>query len=135
MPNPQLQIITLKGQFSAAHFYKNEAWTEEKNREVFGKCFTPHGHGHDYRVEVSWQSFDLTNDIPHLQKQLDALCESLDHKHLNHDIDSFTKKIPTTENIILYLNEQLSDLKPLRIRLYESPELYTEMNTQTPTGN
>ena len=30
-----------------------EAFSDEKNRAVYGKCSNPHGHGHNYVVEVT----------------------------------------------------------------------------------
>ena len=44
--------ICRKAHFNAAHRLFNPAWSEEKNREVFGKCFSPHYHGHNFDLEV-----------------------------------------------------------------------------------
>ena len=38
---------------SASHRLHSDAFTEEENREVFGKCNNPHGHGHNYVVEIT----------------------------------------------------------------------------------
>ena len=38
---------------SASHRLNSEAYSEQKNREVYGKCANPHGHGHNYVVEVT----------------------------------------------------------------------------------
>ncbi|MGH9794706.1 MAG: 6-carboxytetrahydropterin synthase, partial [Candidatus Acidiferrales bacterium] len=45
--------LTRKVEFSASHFYRNAEWSEEENRRVFGKCANPHGHGHNYVLEVT----------------------------------------------------------------------------------
>ncbi|MGB6525071.1 MAG: 6-carboxytetrahydropterin synthase, partial [Candidatus Acidiferrales bacterium] len=45
--------ITRKLEFSAAHFYHNPDLSLEENRRVFGKCNNPHGHGHNYVLEVT----------------------------------------------------------------------------------
>ena len=45
--------ITRKVEFSASHLYHNPAFTPEENRRVFGKCNNPHGHGHNYVLEVT----------------------------------------------------------------------------------
>ncbi|MFN0216459.1 MAG: 6-carboxytetrahydropterin synthase, partial [Saprospiraceae bacterium] len=38
--------------FNAAHRLHNPAWSDEKNREVFGLCNNPNYHGHNYEMEV-----------------------------------------------------------------------------------
>ena len=39
--------------FSASHRLQTEALSEDENRAAFGKCNNPHGHGHNYRIEVT----------------------------------------------------------------------------------
>ncbi len=39
--------------FSASHRLHTEAYDEAKNHDVFGKCNNPHGHGHNYTVQVT----------------------------------------------------------------------------------
>ena len=39
--------------FSAAHRLHNEKFSDEENREIFGKCNNPNGHGHDYSLELT----------------------------------------------------------------------------------
>lgn len=46
-------LLTRKVEFSAAHSYRVPSWDEDKNREVFGLCSNPNGHGHDYLLEVT----------------------------------------------------------------------------------
>src|SRR4029077_3258691 len=46
-------LITRKIEFSASHLYNNPALSPEENRRVFGKCNNPHGHGHNYTLEVT----------------------------------------------------------------------------------
>ena len=45
--------ITRKVEFSASHFYNNPNFSPEENRRIFGKCNNPHGHGHNYTLEVT----------------------------------------------------------------------------------
>ena len=45
--------LTRKIEFSASHLYHNPALSDEENRRVFGKCNNPHGHGHNYTLEVT----------------------------------------------------------------------------------
>ena len=53
MSTPGSVEITRKARFCAAHRYHRKDWSEEKNREVFGACNNPHGHGHNYELEVT----------------------------------------------------------------------------------
>ncbi len=107
--------------FAAAHFYSNSAWTEAKNREIFGKCFTPYGHGHNYRLVFFLQ---VEPDEEFL-RAANAVVEELDHQHLNFVIEFFKTHIPTTENIATYIWHKLQDQAQLRgIRLYEMDDLW-----------
>jgi len=45
--------LTRKIEFSASHLYHNPSFSAEENRRVFGKCNNPHGHGHNYVLEVT----------------------------------------------------------------------------------
>ena len=47
--------------FSAAHRLHNENFSDEKNKEVFGKCNNPQGHGHDYYLELTVKG-DIAED-------------------------------------------------------------------------
>ena len=130
------RTLILESQFTAAHFYKNDAFTEKENKKHFGKCFTKHGHGHDYRLEVGFQISPTSTDAKltaardHLQKQLKKLTLRLDHQHLNFDVPEFKKTIPTTENILLYFEKKISALKIknelIFIKLFETKDLWSE---------
>ena len=45
-------LLTRKAEFSAAHYYWNDAWSEAENQRIFGKCANRNGHGHNYTLEV-----------------------------------------------------------------------------------
>lgn len=122
--------LTLKRNFSCAHFYRQPVWDEKKNRETFGKCFTEYGHGHDYQLEVTFSSGDEAS----LSKILDPIIERLDHQHLNFVIPEFKiggnaiARVPTTENLALYLREQIKvSAKVEQLKLFERPDLWVEI--------
>ena len=46
-------LLTRKIEFSASHRYNNPALSAEENQRIFGKCNNPHGHGHNYTLEVT----------------------------------------------------------------------------------
>lgn len=122
-------------EFSAAHFYHQYKWDDNKNKLFFGKCFTKFGHGHDYKLEVSFEikeSMKFSEFEPfcnQAQIEIQKLKDELDHRHLNFDLDFFRKEIPTTENIATYCGQKLrSHLQNLKkIRLYERPDLFVEI--------
>ena len=125
-----MTLLTLQSAFSSAHFYHQPAWSDEKNREVFGRCFTPYGHGHNYLLEVSFvvsleEALTLREEK---QKRLDDLTRVLDHEHLNFVIPEFARTVPTTENIALYFQEKLKNEKIKNLKIYETPQLWSELS-------
>jgi 6-pyruvoyltetrahydropterin/6-carboxytetrahydropterin synthase len=121
--------------FSAAHFYKQPAWSLEKNQQEFGKCFTEFGHGHDYKLEITFESTAIEPNVGLIKNLIENLIEKLDHQHLNFTIEEFRTQIPTTENIALYIQKKLKhDLKAQNVssqirslRLQETPEIWVEL--------
>ena len=89
---------------SASHRLHSEAYDAGKNQSVFGKCNNPHGHGHNYTVQVTFsgQVDPLTGMVCNLA-DLDAfartnLIERFDHTNLNL-LDCFQNLVSTTENL------------------------------------
>ncbi len=128
--------LTRKVEFCAAHRYRIEALSEEENFRIFGKCSYPHGHGHNYTLEVTVKGEPdprtgmviNMSDIDRLLKE--RVIDILDHRFINIDIPEFREKIPTTENLVLFIWDALADFLEgctlHRIRLYEDPFLYAE---------
>ncbi|HMF53152.1 MAG TPA: 6-carboxytetrahydropterin synthase [Edaphobacter sp.] len=90
--------------FSASHRLHSEAYDEAQNREVFGKCNNPHGHGHNYTVQVTFSgSVDPVTGMVCNLADLDAfaqtnLIERFDRTNLNL-LDCFANRVSTTENL------------------------------------
>lgn len=90
--------------FSASHRLNSEAYDEKRNREVFGKCNNPHGHGHNYTVEVTLSgTVDPVTGMVCNLADLDAfaqknLLERFDQTNLN-GLDCFANRVSTTENL------------------------------------
>ena len=130
-------LLTRKADFSAAHFYWNEAWSEEENRRVFGKCANRQGHGHNYTLEVTVKGeVDLTSgfvvDLKALKEIMEREVVSVfDHRHLNFEVPEFAHAQPTTENIALAIWGRLDGKVPgavlHRVRVYESPDLFADV--------
>ena len=90
--------------FSASHRLHTDAYDAAHNLAVFGKCNNPHGHGHNYTVQVtlSGEVNPVTGMVCDLG-ELDAfaqtnLLDRFDHTNLNM-LDCFANKVSTTENL------------------------------------
>ena len=118
--------------FSAAHRLHNDKFTEKKNKEIFGKCNNPNGHGHDYSLELTLggEVDELTGmiiDIVKLDEIVGEVIEELDHKRLDIEIEYFTSIRASGENIAKYLWDKIVVLIPkpaylYHVRLWETSE-------------
>jgi 6-pyruvoyltetrahydropterin/6-carboxytetrahydropterin synthase len=125
--------LTRRAEFSASHFYHNPDLSAEENRRIFGKCNNPHGHGHNYTVEVTVTGdvnpvTGMVLDLKQLKEVLEKqVLQLMDHRFLNEEVPVFATKIPTTENIAIeiwkLLAPELRSVTLHRIRLYETPDL------------
>jgi len=102
---------------SASHRLHSGALTSEQNRSVYGKCSNPHGHGHNYVLEVlvSGAVAEDTGMVINLV-DLDAVMRTqvlgrFDHANLNLD-PLFTSQVPTTENLCKAVFVLLRDSVP-----------------------
>jgi 6-pyruvoyltetrahydropterin/6-carboxytetrahydropterin synthase len=90
--------------FSASHRLHTEAFDAERNKAVFGKCNNPHGHGHNYTVQVTFSGqVDPATGMVCDLGELDAFAQAIllsrfDHTNLN-TLDCFSNKVSTTENL------------------------------------
>jgi 6-pyruvoyltetrahydropterin/6-carboxytetrahydropterin synthase len=92
--------------FSASHRLHNDAMTPAENAATYGKCNNPHGHGHNYTLEVtvSGQVDPATGMVCNLV-DLDGfvareILERFDHQNLN-TLPEFADRVPTTENLCI----------------------------------
>ena len=128
--------LTRKAEFSAAHYYWNDAWSEEKNQEVFGRCANRNGHGHNYTLEVTvtGEVDAVTGFVVDLKELKDVMEREVvgvyDHRHLNLEVPEFKKAVPTTENIAIAIWKRLEGKIPgaklERVRVYEMPDLFAD---------
>ena len=133
--------LTRRATFSASHYYWNEAWSQEKNEEVFGRCARRNGHGHNYTLEVtvSGNPDPVTGFVVDLKWLKDVIenevLAAYDHRHLNLEVPEFadSKLIPTTENIAIAAWKRLEPAvnkaggaRLSRVRVYETPEIFAE---------
>lgn len=125
--------------FEASHRYWNPAFSEAHNRQCFGKCVSPYGHGHNYLLRVTLRGqidphTGMVINIQELDHLLKALVDEFDHKFINRDHPAFHDRIPTTENLVSYLYDRLvqrlgtirGNYQLARVTLYEEPTLWAE---------
>ncbi|MAS30698.1 MAG: 6-pyruvoyl tetrahydrobiopterin synthase [Flavobacteriaceae bacterium] len=128
--------ICRKSHFNAAHKLYNPIWSKEKNLDVFGRCSYENYHGHNYELIVKFegeidQDTGMVMDLSDLKKIIVREVEDvLDHKNLNLDIDYFKDKIPSSENLAVFIWNKLNDSIELEgklsIVLYETPRNFVE---------
>jgi len=135
--------LTVGTHFSAAHRLARPDLSYEENCEIYGKCARPHGHGHNYHLEVTvtGEIDPRTGMIVNLEKLHNILeefvVEPFDHYFLNEDIPYFAEVVPTAENIAVYIGQLLQ--KPTeelgvmldKIKLIESPNNSCEINCRS----
>ena len=89
---------------SASHRLHCDALSPEQNRAAYGKCNNPHGHGHNYTVEVLVGG-EVEPDTGMVINLVDLdevvrtrVLDRFDHTNLNLD-PLFASEVPTTENL------------------------------------
>ena len=115
--------------FAASHRLHSKKLSAEENSRVYGKCNNPHGHGHNYVVEinVSGTVDPATGMIVNLV-DLDGfvereVIEAFDHRSLNEEVPAFRDQVPTTENVCIEIYQRLKNFpqaKLERVRVEET---------------
>jgi len=96
--------LSEKFEFSASHRLFNPSFSDDQNLKTFGKCSNPHGHGHNYELQVTLRGRanekGLLIDIPAFERIVaENVIKRFDHKNLNVEVPEFKDAIPTVENI------------------------------------
>ena len=104
--------LSQKFEFSATHRLHNAALSEPENQRVYGKCNNPHGHGHNYEVQVTLSgnpgSTGTLIDLPAFERIVaETVVDRFDHKNLNAELPEFRELIPTVENIAMTIFQLL----------------------------
>lgn len=135
-----LVYITREAHFNAAHRLHNPEKSDAWNRRVFGKCNNPNWHGHNYTLEVTvaGEPDPVTGYVVDLSVLKQAIQEKIidkvDHKNLNLEVDFLEGMLPSTENVVIAIWNELEGALPSgrlhRVRLWEternSAEYYGE---------
>jgi 6-pyruvoyltetrahydropterin/6-carboxytetrahydropterin synthase len=136
--------LTLRYAFSASHRLHSSEFSAEENCRVYGKCNNPHGHGHNYFLEVSLTGpVDPVTGLLANRGAVDAwvrkeILARVEYRNLNEEMPEFKRLVPTTENVARIFSEALSrsyaahfgtpsELRFDRVRIHETRNNLFEM--------
>ncbi len=115
--------------FAASHRLHSEKLSSEENSRVYGKCNNPHGHGHNYVLEISVSgtvdpATGMIVNLADLDQFVEKeVIEAFDHRSLNEEVPAFRDLVPTTENVCIEIYQRLqrfSKAKLERVRVEET---------------
>jgi len=141
--DPMEAFLSIRSHFAAAHRLARPELSQSENEAIYGKCARPHGHGHNYLLEVSVRGpidprSGMVCDLAALQRLVDDLVvEPFDHTFLNKDVEHFANCVPTAENIALHIADLLAEpvarlgARLHKVRLQESPNNAAEVFAET----
>ncbi|XP_071965177.1 uncharacterized protein [Antedon mediterranea] len=126
--------------FSASHRLHSIYFTHEENKQVYGKCNNPNGHGHNYTVEVILRGkvdpktgmVININDLKNVMQK--AIMEPLDHRNLDVEVDFFKTRVSTSENVSIFIWNQMLAHLPHPELLYEVKLHETDKNVVSYKG-
>ena len=144
VPAPMEAFLSIRTHFAAAHRLAKPELSQADNEAIYGKCARPHGHGHNYLLDVTVRGridprTGMVCDLAALQQLVaDLVVEPFDHTFLNKDVEHFATTVPTAENIALHIADLLSapvaalGARLHRVRLQESPNNAAEVYAEVP---
>jgi 6-pyruvoyltetrahydropterin/6-carboxytetrahydropterin synthase len=121
--------LTRRYSFAASHRLRNPKLSDTENERLYGKCNNPHGHGHNYVIEVTLGGpvDPATGMIANLA-DLDSyvkqqVLDDFDHRYMNEEIEVFKSVVPTTENLCIEIYNRLKQFPHAhleRVRIEET---------------
>src|SRR4051812_26484411 len=111
-------VVTRRETFTAGHRLFRREWSDERNREVFGRCSNPSGHGHNYILEVGVggeidPETGYVIDLGELSRILpEAVLDDVAHRNLNTDVEWLAGRTPTPEVLVDAIWERLDARLP-----------------------
>lgn len=128
--------VTRRVHFSAAHRLHNPAFSDDRNREIYGLCNNPNWHGHNYELDVTVEGqvdpeTGYVLDLKRLRDLVESVVlEDVDHRNLNLEVPWLEGVIPSTENLVVAiwrrLESEIPQGKLVRLVLWETPRNYVE---------
>jgi 6-pyruvoyltetrahydropterin/6-carboxytetrahydropterin synthase len=134
-------VISKRVEFSASHICRSTQLSDAENERVYGPAANPHGHGHNYVVEVAVEGdpdpvTGMILDLTRLREILDEkVLDVYDHRLLNREVSPFDHVVPTVENIAIDIWNRIAPsirsidggrAKLYAVRVHESSELSVE---------
>ncbi len=132
----EMILLTTKYEIAASHTLTHPEWNSDQNRDYFGKCANPAGHGHNYLIEITLAGKPdpktgqiLTPD--QIQNTVRTfILDPFDHKNLNRDCPEFQSLLPTVENMAKTFYDLLAGkfhpAQLYRVRVWETPHSYAD---------
>jgi 6-pyruvoyltetrahydropterin/6-carboxytetrahydropterin synthase len=122
--------LTSRYRFAASHRLTTDMLSPEENARLYGKCNNPHGHGHDYVLDVTVEGpIDQAGQIVN-REALNTLVASqvlarVDHRDLNSEVPELAGRVTTTENLAYAVERMLKarwtlPAKLVRVRIAET---------------
>ena len=105
--------LSRRYRFSASHRLHSEHMSDAENRAIYGKCNNPHGHGHNYTLEVTVsgsveKSTGMVCNLVDLDESVQReVLSRFDIENLNMRPE-FANAVPTTENLCIVIFDLLS---------------------------
>jgi 6-pyruvoyltetrahydropterin/6-carboxytetrahydropterin synthase len=104
--------LTRRYRFSASHRLHSSEMSPEENRSTYGKCNNPHGHGHNYTLEVTVsgpvdQNTGMVCNLLDLDSFVEREVVSRYHIANLNTLQEFAGTVPTTENLSVEIFEIL----------------------------
>jgi 6-pyruvoyltetrahydropterin/6-carboxytetrahydropterin synthase len=131
-------LITKRLEFSASHVCRNPLLSDRENEELFGAAASPHGHGHNYVIDVTVEGdpdpvTGMVLDLKKLKEVVNReVIQTYDHRFLNYEVPPFDHVVPTAENIAIDIWQRLAPHisevggQLQGIRVYETNDLYVD---------
>lgn len=129
-----MPTLTRSYHFCAAHKYWNPKWDKDINLENFGKDIYVHGHNYNIEISVKGTVCEETGFIVNLNKLdsiVNPIIKILDHCQIEKDIDWFAGKQPSSENLAVFIWENIANkinkfVKLKNVRVYETQRIFTD---------
>ena len=128
--------VTRRLHFSAGHRLHSPELSDKENREIYGLCSNPNGHGHNYGLEVTLKGevdprTGYVVDLKRVRETVEeVVLRDVDHKNLNVDVPWLEGTIPTAENVAIAIWRRLEEVFPGgvldRVVVSESERNYVE---------
>jgi 6-pyruvoyltetrahydropterin/6-carboxytetrahydropterin synthase len=104
--------LTRRYRFSASHRLHSAEMSAEENRATYGKCNNPHGHVHNYTLEVTVsgpvdESIGMVCNLVDLDGFVEREVLSRYHLANLNMLQEFVQLVPTTENLSVEIYEIL----------------------------